>query len=207
MEKLSYSQIPEHILSNVRYPEFLKSMKDQGEDSCCINALRSVFRLSFGYPVKEHELNELYERLYNKRIAGNGIGPKSIAGLIHYINETELGLENIKVFMTRNGDYDQLQYFIKRGYLPIIHRHLPKELIASDDPDPSHYEIVFGLDEKHIYGWDSTTDDLRNGFFRVPKLEFLNEMWPVKYNGSMERWYLVATQDKLPRKMFKGKYC
>ena len=198
--------IPKLVVENSYEPDFIRKLEPQkNKNSCGTCALRAILGLEYGYEISEKNLWE-----YKRRVSGTGItpgtGPSEIAKIMHRIDKRGLKI-GLKVFMTCNGDPEQLRYFLRNVSMPIIHRKFHEGIDEKEKKD-GHYEVVLGLDKKdsgEIYLYNSAGGYETSGFYKRSIKEFLDFWWPYAKHG--ERWYLAAIpkEEKLPSN-FRGKY-
>jgi hypothetical protein len=208
IDKLKVNFIPEKILLGVPHPEFLPYIEPQlyRYDSCGLNSLRSMLMLSFGYKVQEESLNKRFKRLTGKTVVqADGITPEKIARMTHDIDGRYLK-RDLKVFMTKQGNFSQLEFLLEHHLLPIFHRKI-REAENEEDNGGAHYELLLGLDSKYVYSLNSYSLVTTCGFYKTSRKVFINKWWPVGITN-IERWYLVAIEKdiKLPMQKFSGKY-
>lgn len=180
----------------------------KGKNTCGLACLRNSFLLSYGKVISERNLRETAQAIYtayNKkdRIGMDGIGPWGIAKLMHEDLADLTGMD-FKVFMTNNGTLDQLEYFLKLGTYPIIHREF-HEVRPEDQTDPlGHFEMVLKVDKKNVYLHNPAREVRTSGFHVKSRKHFDDKWWDFKG----ERWFLAhyPVTETLPRKEFNGKY-
>jgi len=198
---INYERISKGVLSHINYPLLLNRVKPQRTgDSCGLSSMRSVFLLQFGIETKERDLEKLMKRFHMEELEGNGIGPKDLANLMHYVSEKNK--IDTKVFVTGKGNYSQLKWLNEKNILPITHRK------TREGNNVEHYEICLGPNEREIFLYNSYSHLSSSGFYKVSKPNFLKEWWPVMRPEGREKWYLAVIKGdmELPTRMFNGKY-
>jgi len=188
------------MLLNNLYKKELSLQKNQ--NTCGIASIRNYFCLSFDYAPTEEELWQPAQRIYDRagtkrKILQDGIGPMAMAQLIKNIGKEKIKKE-FKVFMTAQGKIKQLEYFLKEGITPIIHRPF-----WEGDRD-GHYEIVIGTDNNYIYLFNSARWLETSGIHRKTLEDFEKKWWVFED----EKWFLAGYPSNiiLPREKFNGRY-
>jgi len=171
----------------------------KNDNTCGLASIRNSLSFSFNCDIPETELWEPAQKIYDdlgskRKILQDGIGPRAMAKLIKAIGRERLNRE-FKIFMTSHGEVGQLEYFLERNIAPIIHRPF-----WEGDQD-GHYETVIGMDNSHVYLFNSARETVTSGIHRKTLEEFDKKWWLFDNEKLLLAYYPAGIV--LPREKFR----
>lgn len=179
---------------------------------CGIAGIQAVLESQFGHRTTQQELaasaNHLLRKTAEYRawaqrvprvvaqgdvVEALGVGPQVLAQ-----TSRKQSAQDLRVFISRTGDLDQLAELREHGHMPIIH-----SVVASKaDPVPgSHYLTVRHIGKKRVTWFDPSS--VGGGFKFASHEKFLG-YW-LTYG---EFWYMAVlpSDETLPKDVYKGRY-
>ena len=169
--------------------------KQHHENTCGVNAIRTVFYNKFGIKISENDFIEKAQKILKDKRDGKPLQwnyeiLRYGTDIYHFRNMAEhFGL---KTFSSSKGKIDDLEYLINRGNWPIIHRKFEGE-------NETHYLVVHNYDGRNIHLFDPVGE---NGGLKKEDYDLFYEKWLFEN----ERWFILFYRKGQLMIPFKGKY-